>query len=202
MNMREYSEFLKRLVNLQSQLIQVLEEDVETVEILYDLPEQIKSKVNNIIRSYPEISRILRFWPTEVSRIPLHIWVTPKKGDFQKEEQSWHFDIHGFAQVSFIALSTEASEEVEIIKTDENNLVPGLPSTSNVEVTYLEGGRFDGISAWSVFQFTQTTNSKFGNLSQIEHEALLENLANEEVLQRWPSWGPGADRYYIFAPNS
>jgi len=199
---KEYTAFLKKFIILQGQLIQEFEKHIKTVEIFYEFPEQLKADINILIGSHQNISDILHFWSPEISRIPLHIWITPKKGGFRIGEQLWHFDIHGFAQISFIARSSEVSKEAKIIKIDENNLVPGLPSSNNVEVTYLEGGRYDGISTWSVFRFAHANGSKFGSLSQVEHEVFLENLVAENVLQQWPTWGSETGKHYVFLPNS
>ena len=185
---REYRTMLRRLVNLQQQLIQVFEKEVEVLPPQPDFASGFGDELADVIRPELPISEILRAWPANVDTVPLVAWVKPRKGVVQFQGRDWLFDIHGCAQVSFVGLPSK--------------LQGGGP---NVAVEYLEGGRTDGISGWSVLLFTGgagLVRPKAGDLSESDHQRLLEELVREGFLVPGPRPLVGRTRYFVLAePN-
>ncbi len=198
----EYRKLLRRLVSLQEKLIQVFERNVQAIPLLPGFPDEFRSQLEGVIKPDHSITQILHEWPNDTTAIPLFAWVKPIKGVVQLEEQSWLFEVHGASQVSFSGLPTGLDTEImEHLKSGKTDILIGRQAQGglSVEVEYLQGGRTDGVSAWSVSVFASSSPSPLSELSRSDHEHLLEELVTEGFLLPWPHQPAGGDRYFALA---
>jgi hypothetical protein len=198
----EYRALLVQLVSLQRKLVQVFERNVQVIPLLSGFPDELRSQFEDIIKPGHSITQILRGWPNDTAAIPLFAWVKPIKGVVQLEEQSWLFEVHGASQVSFSSLPTGLDTEImDHLKRGKTDILIGKQAQGGlrVEVEYLQGGRTDGVSAWSVFVFAYSSPPPLSELSRSDHEHLLGKLVTKGFLLPWPHQPAGGDRYFVLA---
>jgi hypothetical protein len=136
--------------------------------------------------------------------VPLFVWVRPRIGVVRLEEQPWLFHLHGSSQVSFMALPSDLDRQViEVLKEGRLDVLDDLQGGGpSVEVVYLDGGRSDAMSVWSVSVFAQSFRPSASALAESDHERLLEDLAGEGFLLPWPDSPAGGDRYFVLAASA
>jgi hypothetical protein len=195
----QYKELLRQLLDLQQKLIQAFEAEVELIPLSSDFIDAFGSELNDIVKDGRSISQIVQAWPSQISGLSLLLFVKPRKGVIQLDEQNWLYNIHGSTQVSFISLPSGLDEEVlEQIRKGKTDALIDLPNGGlDVEIQYLKEGRTDCVSAWSVWVFANSVGSNMGNLSLLEHENLLEKLAREGFLTRLPQTSIDEGRYFV-----
>ena len=102
-----------------------------------------------------------------------------------------------------MALPSDLDRQViEVLKEGRLDVLDDLQGGGpSVEVVYLDGGRRDAVSVWSVSVFAQSFHSSIGSLSQSDHERLLADLVRQGFLLPWPDTPAGGDRYFVLAAS-
>lgn len=196
--LEEYFLLVKHLVNLQQKLIQTFEMKAQVSPRLLDALPKLRDKLKNVIKPGQAISQIFSIWPDDIGVLPLIAWVKPNRGFVQFEHQNWFFNLHGQVEISFLGLPSQLNLNVEDF--EESTVIDrlrNLPGGPSVEVEYLRGGRTDGVSAWSMLVFSQSIGSKISDLSQSDHERLLEELVRSGFLYLWPTISVGQGDYFV-----
>lgn len=203
---KEYHVFLRQLVDLQQKLIQAFEAEIKIVPLSLTFPGEFRSQIEGIVRPGRSISQVLRDWPDEITILPLHAWIKPRKGIVQLKGQNWLFEVHGSSQVSFIGLPSGLDMDIiECLKRGQTDVLTDVQGCGpQVEVVYLKGGRTDGVSAWSAWSFIRSkavVRLQGDVSSQSDHQRLLEKLVIEESLIPYPYPSAEGDRYYVLAES-
>jgi hypothetical protein len=182
-----YHILLKQLVNLQKRLLQVFETSVEVVPPPVEFLDRFEAgKLKNAIIRDLSITEILRSWPVGISVFPLVTWVRPRKGIVELERQIWFFSVHGHLEITFIRLPVEIEEEkIKALRSGEVEVLLGLSGLGpEIEAAYFGKGRKDGVSVQAMYLFARSSNSQLTDLSEGEHEELLEELVRQGFLVR------------------
>ncbi|MFC1976631.1 hypothetical protein ACFLXQ_09545 [Chloroflexota bacterium] len=202
-----YVSLLKQLVKLQGELIQVFEATVKIKPRPEYLPQDF---VEKITQPEQNVSKIVGSWSEHSIFYDMMWWIEPVEGFVLLEEEIWVYQLHGQTEITFKRLPSSLDvEEIEALKRGNKKAWQNLPLTEllTVDVAYLEGGRVDGVRAWSVYLFAESVGSKLGKLDLDEHRETLKKLvekdvllpAPEEIPSLFPWLRPGGEHtYYVF----
>jgi hypothetical protein len=194
----EYRILLKRFVDLQQKLVEAFESAVEIVPPS-NLPDPFCG-VESIMKPEYSISEILRTWPSSVPVLPFLVWVRPRVGVLQLEDNNWMFNIHGAMEIQFVGLPSELEEtKLESLHKGEMDVLLNIPGCGPVvELMYYEMGQVYGLTTWSAYGFVQSVDSPMGTLSLSDHGTLLKKLVREGFLISHTS----GDSYFTLATDS
>jgi hypothetical protein len=195
--LEEYRTLLKRFVDLQQKLTEAFELAIEIVPPS-NLPDPFR-KVESIIKPECSISEILDAWPSNVPLFPFLVWVRPRVGVLQLEDNNWMFNIHGAMEIQFVGLPPELEKtKLESLQKGEMDVLRTVPGCGPVvESTYYEVGRVYGLTAWSALVFVQSVDSRMSALSLSDHENLVEKLVQEEFLISYPEHTLGGPHFIL-----
>jgi hypothetical protein len=205
--LEEYVSLLKQLVRLQGKLIQ----SFETIVRIKPRPEFLSQDfMEKIAQSGQNVSKIVGSWSEYSICYDMMLWIEPVEGFVQLEQEIWIYQLHGQTEITFKRLPSDMEiEEIEALKRNDKKVWQNLPLTEllTVDVAYLEGGRVDGVRAWSVYLFAKTVGSDFGKHDLGDHREMLKELVEKGILlpapQEIPSLFPwvrpgGEHTYYVF----
>jgi hypothetical protein len=181
---KDYRKLIEQVLTLQQKLFQALEGEIEIAPDPGLFEFEMYKKLKAVLRPDRSVTEILRSWPKGISILPLVAWVKPRKGVFYCEDQYWLFNIHGFLEVRFCGLSSglEASS-LERLKAGNMDALHDLSECKPLLSTaYLRNGRTDGLSDQLMYDFSRSTGSKFAELSEEDHEKLLDEMIRQGLL--------------------
>jgi hypothetical protein len=207
-------------VSLQQKLVRTFEAtvriDIESIDLTH-APE-IYGYLKESVQHGCTISEIVGRWPEHLFFYDILFWVKPTEGFVELEGENWIYQQHGRSEIAFKRLPSGLDvENVEALKKGNEDAWQRLPLRDllTVDVTYLEGGRTDGVRAWSVCLFVESVGSRLGSITLDKHRELLKRLVKEGILLPAPVLEPkGApspiydlrpgrdDRYFVFATKS